>query len=577
MKLALAGVAGVMVASCPVLGAAPFFEHTTVASHADGSQSCWPCMAMLADGRILVAWGRTQRGGQDYDVFHAFSCDAGKTWSEPRPLIANKDLLDADPSIVVSGNRVLVTCTTLPKGEGIRTSTTWCVRSDDNGKTWSQPYAIPMNHRYTCGKTHRGLRLKSGTLLMGYSWDVLCEQGKTLTTEGQMDLRAGVMRSTDNGGTWANGGDASATYRKIAEGAVLGTDEPAIVELDDGTICMLMRTGASHLYETRSADEGHTWKDVKPSPLRGSNAPAALCPFEADERRGILVLWDNAIQRFPLCAAASFDGARTWTAARDIGFPYTGGQASYPSCVQAGDGTLLAVWQQDVPGGRDIRCARFNLSWLLQDPMAELQKTLASIRLPKVTAPWRGYAATRYPQDSRPAWLVHRDRGQLLPDGILRLPPTGGAYIDNQPDVWNGGRDKLVEARMRMMHRDADAAENHSAGELWIGGGRPNTSCRLLFREDAVAFDESYVHAHRLDARDWHTYRILTDLRRCRAYLFVDDGQTPVLATSLTAIEGYDINRILFGDSGGAKTVSGTTEWKCVRWSDVSSETPSRE
>jgi hypothetical protein len=271
----------------------------------------------------------------------------------------------ADPSIVASGKRILVTAT-VATGPAISTSITRCVRSEDNGQTWSPPYEIPMNHRYTCGKTHHGLRLKSGTLLMGYSWDMLCETGKDLDSEGKMHLRAGVMISTDNGLTWKNGGDTDAAYEPLHGGAVHGTDEPAIVELDDGSIYMLMRTGSDHLYQARSTDQGKTWSGIGPSPLRGSNAPAALCKFQVGQRRGILCVWDNAVARYPLCAAASFDGGKTWSTPRDISGPANGLQESYPSCEQAADGTLLAVWQQQTPGGWNLRCARFSLDWLLQ-------------------------------------------------------------------------------------------------------------------------------------------------------------------------------------------------------------------
>lgn len=173
------------------------------------------------------------------------------------------------------------------------------------------------------------------------------------------------MISTDGGQTWLSGGDTDASYEKVSGGAVRGTDEPAIVELDDGRVYMLMRTGADHLYEATSSDEGRTWSCARPSPVRGSNAPAALCRFQVGQRRGILCVWDDGLMRYPLCAAASFDAGRTWGKARDIAGPTDGKQASYPSCAQAADGTLVAVWQQDVAGGRDVRCARFTLDWLL--------------------------------------------------------------------------------------------------------------------------------------------------------------------------------------------------------------------
>lgn len=570
-------VACLMLASAQGLGAesakTPFFEQRVVAQAQGGSQNCWPCMARLSDSRLLVVWAQAAKkeSMNDYAILGAFSGDSGQTWTQPRVLIDNEGVLDADPSIVVTGSRILVTSTSLPKGEtGIKTSTIFCTRSEDNGATWSRLYTIPMQHRYTCGKTHHGIRLKSGTLLQGYSWDALCETGKTLTSEGQMDLRAGVLRSTDDGLTWLLGGDTNATYTKVGGGAVSGTDEPAIVELPDGSVYMLMRTGSTHLYEARSTDEGLTWTDVKPSPLRGSNAPAALCAFKDEGRRGILAVWDNAIQRFPLCAAASFDGGRTWTRPRDVGSPYVGGgQASYPACDQAADGMLVAVWQQDVEGGRSIRSARFNVAWLVQDLLAELQKELANVRLPDRLGPQSGYPGRVDPQKATPAWAIHRDGGKLTAAGDVRIVPMGGYFIDNQPGAWDGSRDKLVEVRMRVIQRESSAPDNHSAAELWIGGPMPNTSCLLLFREDAVAFDASYNPAFRIDATQSHTYRVRTDLKRSRAYLFVDDGKTPVLSTYLGGPYGYDINRILFGDSGGAKDVSGTSEWTNVLWCDI--------
>ncbi len=320
-----------------------------------------PCMARTADGRILVVWSNAGESIQG-----AWSRDHGRTWSAPLRLLTTSTGHDYDPSIIISGKRILVTAT-VTTGSGIGTSTTKCVRSDDQGRTWGPPYDIPIHHRYACGKTHQGLRLKSGTLLMGYSWDVLCEKGRTLQEEGQMHLRAGVMISTDDGLNWRNGGDTDAACDPLTSNAVRGTDEPAIVERDDGSIYMLMRTGSDHLYQAHSSDEGKTWTGVGPSPLRGSNAPAALGKFQVGPRRGILCVWDNALVRFPLCAAASFDGGKTWSKPKDIAGPTEGKQASYPSCQQATDGTLVAVWQQETSKGWDVRCARFRLDWLLQD------------------------------------------------------------------------------------------------------------------------------------------------------------------------------------------------------------------
>jgi len=349
----------------------PRFERRVLASHKDVEWNRYPSMARLDDGRLMVVWYSSKEyrstpiAKKNDRIVGIYSSDHGRTWSAPVPLIRTPGH-DLDPSILVAGKRIFVTATVKPDGPGITTSATWCTRSEDNGQTWSDLYQIPMNHRYTCGKTQHGLRLKSGTLLFGYSWDIFCEQGKTLGDEDAMHLRAAVMRSTDNGQTWHNGGDTDATYKKASASAVMGTDEPAIVELEDGSVYMLMRTGSTHLFEARSFDEGKTWTQIGPSPLWGTNAPAALCQFKVGQRRGILCVWDNALTRFPLCAAASFDDGKTWSKPKDIAGPTGGRQASYPDCYQAADGTLVAVWQQGMSGGRDVRLVRFNLAWLLQ-------------------------------------------------------------------------------------------------------------------------------------------------------------------------------------------------------------------
>jgi len=454
-----------------------FFSQATVAAHNEQTHHGLPCIGRLGDGRLLLVWSRYPSDSSDFAVVGSISSDGGCSWTPPKVLIDHPGLLDADPNIIVYDDHVLVTGTTVDFSQGIRTSATWCIRSEDNGKTWTEPYEIPMGHRYTCGKCQRAIRLASGTLLMGYSWDILCEQGKALQSEGEMELRAGVMRSTDGGMTWAAGGDTHATYDKVAGGAVLGTDEPAIVECEDRSIYMLMRTGSEFLYEARSVDEGQTWQDVKPSPLRGTNAPASLARFELQGRTGVLAVWDNAKERFPLCAAISFDGCRTWSAPRDIGFPYTGGQASYPSCVQADDGALVAVWQQDVPGGRDIRLARFGAAWVTGAEPASLK----SPRTAKIVLLGESTTKARGPL---------RVFGQVLEE---ELPAHGVAATIINAGV---GGESTPSARERF-EREVIAAHpdvvtiyyglNDAAVDIWNGKSEPRVT-RTQFEENLRYF-----------------------------------------------------------------------------------------
>ena len=168
-------------------------------------------------------------------------------------------------------------------------------------------------------------------------------------------------------------------------------------------------------------------------------------------------------------------------------------------------------------------------------------------------------------QENSPAWRIFGKRTLTAKKSILL--EKGSVYlIDNKPSVWDGDKDNLVEFRMHCVERDK-ATGAHSAAELWLGGRRPKTGCQLFFREDAVSFTSSYSPCYRLDVTKTHTFKILTDIEAGKAYLFVDDGKTPVLESPLGSPEGLNTNRILFGDSSGnTATVHGQSEWEFVRW-----------
>ncbi len=559
--------------------AAPMFEEVVVAPASRHKHNAYPTVDRLGDGRLICVYSvQDEKATRNKAVvMGTFSTDNGRTWNEPTVLIDSPNEPDWDPHTMVIGDRLLVMSTTVPPthAQFISTSRTVAVRSDDNGRTWSKPYEVPMPHRYTAGKIHRGIVLRDGTALWGYAWDANLEKDGKLQSEGQQEYLTGMMISTDKGLTWKAGEDISTRDRKITERthAINGVDEPAVVELGDGTLYTLLRTGVTKLYEARSRDGGRTWSMPQPSPLTSHNAPAALCAFKG-EKPGVLVVWNNSpTARWPLCAAASFDNAQSWTPPRQLATS-PGLQVSYPGCVQAPDGTLIAVWQRErSDGGREIVAGRFNVDWLLADPNAELKQELAAIRAPE-TGQTTGWTGKQDPANAVPEWKVHAGGGKVMGDGTLRLEPSGAYYIDDRSSAWDGGRDKVVTFRVRVLDRSRDAVENHSAAEIWLGGSAPRTGCQLFLRKDAVSFDPGYGLFHKLDATRFHTYRIWIDLRGARACLFVDDAATPVLATALNSPEGLNLNRVLFGDSSMAGGVSGVSEWASFVWADA---VPARE
>jgi hypothetical protein len=239
------------------------------------------------------------------------------------------------------------------------------VKSTDNGATWSEPKEIFIPRQYTPGKQHNAIRLRDGSYAMGISWDLWAEKGLAAKTEGEMDLASGLLLSTDGEHWTLHGNLHTVIDDKVKPGHTNGLCEPSIVQLADGELMMILRSGSSHHFESRSKDGGLTWSHPVKSPLSGSNTPTALWRNERDPREIVAVWNNNPLNRWPLVAALSRDGGKTWTNPKIVSNP--GRQASYPGLTQTSDGVFVAVWQEVLPdGGRDIRYARIDRQWLIE-------------------------------------------------------------------------------------------------------------------------------------------------------------------------------------------------------------------
>jgi hypothetical protein len=224
-------------------------EVVVIAPSGEQTQSNYPSIARLADDRLLCVYTVVTHSpsGIRATIEGKFSQDHGRSWGDPIVLIDSSPDLDYDASIVVTGERVIVLSTTVPPthGQFISTSRTLAVRSEDSGKTWSDPYQIPMTQRYVAGKINNGIDLGDNALIFGYAWDVMLEKQEAVGSEGAQDYHCGIKVSNDGGMTWVDGPYLAITAPKTAgrTHAINGIDEPAIVELPDKSLYMLCRTG----------------------------------------------------------------------------------------------------------------------------------------------------------------------------------------------------------------------------------------------------------------------------------------------------------------------------------------------
>jgi len=323
-----------------------------------------PQIARLSNGQLLTVWWVSAKNQPKGSIYGAFSPDSGRTWSEPQVLIEDAVKASGDPNILVNGKKVFVFSTQVFVPNKINKSWIAMVRSEDDGKTWSKPVDVPISRQYVAGKQHNGIKLRDGTYMFGVAWDKWPEIGMAARTEGEMDLTTGVMLSKD-GEHWTLHGAVHTFVDKISPNSTNGLCEPSLVELDNGEVLMILRSGDSFHYESRSSDGGITWSAPARSSLPGNNTPSALWRLDQNAKE-IIVVWNSSpLTRYPLSTAISADGGKTWSQPRILA-KTDGLQVSYPGITQAADGTFVAVWQQALKeGGRDIRWARFTREWVL--------------------------------------------------------------------------------------------------------------------------------------------------------------------------------------------------------------------
>lgn len=308
----------------------PFFETGAVRTPSvKGEINAYPVVSRTATGRIFAAWSVSGPRNNDGRIVGSYSDDGGKSWSDPVAVLDTPVQFDGDPCLIVDRDRLLVYSSSVVPPNKINKSQIWMAASGDDGATWSEPQEIETRFKYFVGKRHIGVRLNDGTLVMPASYDIWAEKETPAKTEGEMDLKAGVMLSKDGGRTWTPHIDLHIFEPKVTPFSTGGVVEPAIVELADGELYMLLRTGTQWLYESRSENGGRTWSKPVPSKLQGHNTPASLWRLDQNPKE-IIAVWNNSPRnRFPLSVAISGDGGRSWSKPKDIARS-DGPQISYP-------------------------------------------------------------------------------------------------------------------------------------------------------------------------------------------------------------------------------------------------------
>lgn len=251
--------------------------------HSEGS------MIVLPDGTLLLAWSRfyVEEGKPKDDngpanIVLSRSQDGGRTWSEPEALdLPRGRINNMQASLLQLGDKTLLVYSKRNATAGKDAADRWIIESTDLGKTWSEPRRItPGDGRYT-GPNDRLLRLRSGRLLL--------PSHVPLSGNDHGELAPLMVWSDDEGANWKTGQPILPLPEFHQLKKPLKLHEPSVVELSNGDLLMLARTTNGRFFRSISRDGGETWTTAEPTEIESLTAPPQLKKL-SDGR--LLLVWN---------------------------------------------------------------------------------------------------------------------------------------------------------------------------------------------------------------------------------------------------------------------------------------------
>ncbi len=297
-------------------------------------------IAPLKDGSLLLAWTEFYAStGADHGparIVGRVSKDHGVTWGAKYTLVENDggcNVMEVNFLRLLNGQLALFHCQKNSEDKDCRVMMR---TSADEGKTWGPAKQLSPPGKYTGLTNGRCIRLRTGRILL----------------ETWIDGFSYCLISDDDGRTWRE-----SQHVKPRDGCW----EPACIELWDGRVLMLMRTGMGGQYKSLSADGGQTWSQPEPTPLVGTAAPVSISrmPKTGD----LLAVWNRnpgAANRNPFTAAVSRDEGQTWIHVRNIEEAADDAWA-YPAVTWVKNRALLTYF--NYKGGLSLKLKILPVDW----------------------------------------------------------------------------------------------------------------------------------------------------------------------------------------------------------------------
>lgn len=308
----------------------------------------------LKNGALLLAYGQWKGSTCDTgpsEIRCVTSSDGGSTWTNDRVLLPNEGRIGTySVSLLrLQNDEILMS---YGVKDALDDRNVYFRKSDDECHTWSRRVKLEVPawySGYTGISNNRLTQLRSGRVLAA-AW---------AGWVNDRTIFGFAAYSDDNGETWRKGEDVD--IRVIDPSNRYGADDPAVIELKDGRVMMIIRNTLGYIAKCYSKDQGKTWtRPVRVRELEAPNAPATIARIPATG--DLLLIWNRSkTERRPLSSAISRDDGRTWGSVRTV----EEGSAAYASITPVDDTILLTYWSYE-PEGTTLKLKSIDYRWFYQ-------------------------------------------------------------------------------------------------------------------------------------------------------------------------------------------------------------------
>jgi predicted neuraminidase len=314
----LAAMSAPVSAAEPAAGSAAIVKTEFIYELAPFPQ-CHASTITATPAGLVAAWfGGTREGDKDVGIW--LSWHDGKSWSAPVEVATGKT---ADDARYPCWNPVLFQ---MPDGPlllfykvGPKPNSWWgmLIRSEDGGKSWSQPERLP--DEIAGPIKNKPVLLADGRLLCPSSTE---DKG----------WRVHLETTSDAGKTWQR-------TEPLCDGVTRSAIQPTILRHERKLQILCRNRSAGPILQAWSSDAGRTWTKLEEAGL--PHPGSGIDGVTLADGRHLLVYNHTTRGRSPLNVAVSADGLE-WQGALIL--ENQPGEYSYPAIIQTGDGLVHVTY-----------------------------------------------------------------------------------------------------------------------------------------------------------------------------------------------------------------------------------------